>query len=214
MVALSQIKMRRLEACAIVALAATSVLLHGLYPTLGLGGWSWGPRHLLPILPGLVALTGVLRNGWRKVLIVSAVLGFLLTAPNLVSFYTRYFAEANEQHVTNEDMMWRPSRSPLLNQWPAAYRQIQDALRTDVSQMVAQRTDVPANKISTSRALRIVAVWWWLLPVLHVSRVWGVLLSIILALSGIWLLLRAKAPIGSSAGEPRPAVQVVERRPG
>ncbi|HEX4643734.1 MAG TPA: hypothetical protein VH161_09705 [Candidatus Acidoferrales bacterium] len=48
MVALSQIKMRRLEAWTIVALAATSVLLHGLYPTLGLGGWSWGPRHLLP----------------------------------------------------------------------------------------------------------------------------------------------------------------------
>ena len=55
---------------------------------LGLGGWSWGPRHLLPILPGLVALTGVLSNGWRKVLVLSAILGFLLTAPNLVSFYS------------------------------------------------------------------------------------------------------------------------------
>jgi len=192
LVALWQIKTRRFEAWTIVALAATSVLLHSFYPTLGLGGWSWGPRHLLPILPGLVALTGVLSNAWRKVLVLSAILGFVLTAPNLVSFYTRYYAEANEQGVTNEDLMWRPSRSPLLHQWPAAYRQIQDARHSDVSQLIAQRTDVPASKISDSRALRIVAVWWWVLPVVHIPRLWGVLVSAVLVLSGIWLLSLAR----------------------
>ena len=135
-----------------------------------------------------MALTGVLTNAWRKALVLSAILGFVLTAPNLVSFYTRYYAEANEQGVTNEDLMWRPSRSPLLHQWPAAYRQIQDARHTDVSQLIAQRTEVPASKISDSRALRIVAVWWWVLPVVHIPRLWGVLVSAVLVLSGIWLL--------------------------
>ncbi len=192
LVALAQIKTRRLEAWTIVALAGSFVLLHSFYPRLGLGGWSWGPRHLLPILPGLVALTGVLSNAWRKVLVLSAILGFVLTAPNLVSFYTRYFAEANEQGVTNEELMWRPSRSPLLHQWPAAYRQIQDARHTDVSQLFAQRTDVPASKISDSRALRIVAVWWWVLPVVHISRIWGALVSAVFMLYGIWLLTLAR----------------------
>lgn len=212
-VALAKIKTRWLEAWTIASLAAASVLLHGLYPTLGLGGWSWGPRHLLPVLPGLVALTGVLTNGWRKALAVSAILGFLLTAPNLVSFYTRYFAEANEQHVTDEDMMWRTSRSPLLHQWAAAFRQIEDARQSDVTQMVAQRTAVPASKISNSRALRIVADWWWLLPVVHVSRVWGALLAALMALSGMYLLIQAKGLSCSQSRteEPAPAVQVVER---
>lgn len=195
MVAFSQIKKWRLEAWTIVTLAATSVLLHSFYPSLGLGGWSWGPRHLLPILPGLVALTGVLRNGWRKALVLSAILGFLLTAPNLVSFYARYYAEANEQGVSNSDLMWRPSRSPLLHQWPAAYRQIQDARHSDVRQLLADRTDAPARTISTSRSLRVVGIWWWVLPVLHIPRIWGILTSSLLAVSGIWLLVLARCRI-------------------
>jgi hypothetical protein len=187
-VAIFQIKARRLEAWTIVALATTSLILHSLWLSWE-GGWSWGPRLLLPVLPGLVALTGVLTDGWRKALALSAILGFLLTAPNLVSFYTRYYAEANEQGVSYTDLMWRPSRSPLLHEWPAAYRQIQDARHSDVRQLLAQRAEVPATYISGSRALRIVAVWWWLLPVVHISRLWGALVSALLTLSGIWLLV-------------------------
>ncbi len=188
---LSQIEMRRLEAWTIAALLAASLLLHSLWASWN-GGWSWGPRLLLPILPGLVALTGVLRNGWRKLLVLSGILGFLLTAPNLVSFYTRYLSEANEQRVSEADLMWQPGRSPLLHAWPAAYRQIEDARHSDVRGLFAQRAAVPASKISDSRALRIVAVWWWLLPVVHISRAWGMLVSTLLTLCGIWLILLAR----------------------
>jgi hypothetical protein len=190
-VAISRIKTRRMEAWTIVALAASSVVLHSFWPVWE-GGWSWGPRLLLPVLPGLVALTGVLTNGWRKILVLLAVLGFLVNAPNLISFFERYYAEANEQGISKADLLWRPSLSPLLHQWPAAYRQIQDARHVDVRQLFAQRTGVPAATISTSRALRIVAVWWWLLPMVGVPRLWGVLLSTVLALSGIWLLMLAR----------------------
>lgn len=196
-VGLSQIKTRRLEAWTIIAFAVFWLLLHSPFPTLGLGGWSWGPRHLLPILPGLLALTGVLSKGWRKALVLSAILGFLLSSPNLASYYARYYAEANERGISNSDLMWRPSQSPLLHQWPAAYRQIEDARHSDVRQMLAQRNAVPAARISTSRALRIVAVWWWLLPVVGVPRWYGVLLSILLIVSGIWLLASAR-PQGAS----------------
>ena len=192
-VALSQIRTRRLEAWTIVALAASALLLHSLWLVWN-GGWSWGPRLLLPVLPGLVALTGVLTNRGRKVLVLFATLGFVLTAPNLVSFYARYYEEASEQQVTEADLMWQPGRSPLLHAWPAAYRQIQDARHSDVRQLFARRNEVAAGKsISNSRALRIVAVWWWVLPVVHFPRVWGVVVSALLTLSGIWLLVLARS---------------------
>jgi hypothetical protein len=191
-VALTRIKTRRPELWTIIALAVSCVLLHSFWVSWN-GGWSWGPRLLLPVLPGLVALTGVLSDGWRKLLILSAVLGFLLTAPNLVSFYTRYYSEVNEGGISGADLMWHPSRSILLHAWPAAYRQIQDARQSDVRQLLAQRTENPASSISTSRALRVVAVWWWVLPVVHVSRVWGILISTLLTVFGIWILVLARA---------------------
>jgi hypothetical protein len=190
-VALWQMKTRRLEALAIVGLATASLLLHSLWAAWS-GGWSWGPRLLLPILPGLVALTGLLSNGWRKVLVVCAVLGFLINAPNLVSFYARYFSEAKEQGISEADLLWSPNRSPLVHGWPAAFRQIQDARQSDVRQMLAQREEEPAKSISSSRALRIVAIWWWVLPAVHVSRMWGILISILLAAAGIWILARER----------------------
>jgi hypothetical protein len=193
-VAFGQIKIRRMEAWTIVALAASSVILHSLWWG-WTGGWSWGPRLLLPVLPGLVALTGVLRNRWQIVLAALAVLGFLLTVPNLISFYSRYYAEANEQGVPEADLLWLPTRSLLLNAWPAAYRQIQDARHSDVRQLLAERTDRPAATVSTSRSLRVVGIWWWVLPVLHIPRVWGILTSSLLAVSGIWLLLSARNKI-------------------
>lgn len=189
-VALSQIKTKRFEAWTITALAAASLLIHSLWASWS-AGWSWGPRLLLPVLPGLVALTGVLSTGWRKVLVLFTVLGFLLTAPNLVSFYSRYYSEANEQGTSHADLMWKPSRSILLHAWPAAYREIQDARQSDVRQLLAQRVENPASTISTSRALRVVAVWWWVLPVIHVSRVWGVLISTLLTVCGIWMIFLA-----------------------
>jgi hypothetical protein len=189
--ALFRLQNRRLEAWAIVALGAASMLLHSMWAAWN-GGWSWGPRLLLPILPGLVALTGTLNDRWRKLLVLSAVLGFLLTAPNLLSSYTRYLSEANEEGVSEAALMWRPSRSPLLHAWPAAYRQILDARHSDVRVLLAQSSGIPASKISDSRALRIVAVWWWLLPVVHISRVWGVLTSVFLVACGIWMILLAR----------------------
>ena len=162
MVALSQIKTRRLEAWTITALAAASVLLHSFYPRLGLGGWSWGPRHLLPILPGLLALTGVLSNAWRKVLVLSAILGFVLTVPNLVSFYTRYFAEANEQGITNEEIMWSPGRSPVIA--PVAGGVSPNTRRAPLGrEPVACSTDwiFQLRKFPIPALWRTVAVWWW-----------------------------------------------------
>jgi len=198
-VALRKIRERRLEAWAIVALAFCWVLLHSFW--LGwFGGWSWGPRLLLPVLPGLVAVTGILRNGWRKTLAGLTVLGFVISAPNLVSYYQRYFAEAYQAAVPEWELRWLPSKSPLVNGWPAALREIDDARRSDVVKMLQERTETPASTVETSRALRVVAVWWWVLPVVHVSRLWGVGVSAVLATCGIWLLVKARSKEFASTG--------------
>ena len=199
-VALRQIKSRRLESWTIVALLGSSVLLHSFWRD-WMGGSSWGPRLLLPVLPGLVALTGVVSDYWRKVLAATVVVGFVLTAPNLFSTcYKRYFAEAGERGIADAELRWSPIRSPLVNAWPSAIRQVEDARKTDVRELLAERSAKPATTIATSRALRVVGIWWWVLPVVHVSRVWGVGVSAVLTTVGIWLLLIARQTKGKLRG--------------
>jgi hypothetical protein len=190
-VALWRMEIKRLEAYAIFGFAAAYLLLHCCWQVWW-GGWSWGPRLLLPILPGLIALTGLLNGKSRQAFVALGVLTFILTAPNLVTSYKRYYAEAYEDNVQDSEFYWSPSRSQLLHEWPAALRQIQDARQNDVRQIFAQRTDTSAVTIANSRALRIVSVWWWVLPVVHLSRVWGILVSVLVTVLGIVLLVRAK----------------------
>lgn len=190
-VAVWQMKTRRLEGFAILTFTAFFVLLHSFW-RVWTGGWSWGPRLMLPILPGLIALTGILNKKWRRPLVILALFTFLLTVPNLIASYQRYYAETTEGGISESNFLWQPRYSLLLNMWPATFRQIQDARQNDVTQLFAERTDTSASTIATSRALRIVAVWWWVLPVVHVSRIWGILISAVLTISGTVLLLRAR----------------------
>jgi hypothetical protein len=176
-------KSRRLEALTICILFVATLLLHSCWFFWN-AGWAWGPRYLLSVLPGTVALTGVLVGSWRRVLAVLAVAGFLVSAPTLISFYERYYAEATEQDVSLADLDWSPSRSPLLHAWPAAVREFRDAETYDVRELFRQR-GVPSPTIANSRALRVVAVWWWVLPIIGVPRLVGLILSLVLTTVGI-----------------------------
>jgi hypothetical protein len=162
------------------------------------GGWSWGPRFLLPGIPGLAALLGVLYNEWRRTLIALTVLGFLINAPTLFAFYERYYAEENEQGVSEHDTLWSFSRAPFLHVWPAAARQVEDARTFDVRGLMSQRGDSPASTISSSRALRVVAIWWWVLPIAHVPRIFGAMISLLLIVFGCIILYRALHQASSS----------------
>jgi hypothetical protein len=191
-VALWRMRSKRLEAYAIFAFAAAFFLLHCFWVAWS-GGNSWGPRLLLPILPGLIALTALLDGKPRQALVALAVLTFILTAPNLVTSYKRYYAEANEENVQSTELYWSLSRSLLLHEWPVALRQIQDARQNDVREIFGQHAQsASAITISNSLALRIVSVWWWALPVVHLSRIWGILFSALLTILGIALLVEAK----------------------
>ena len=166
--------------------------LHSLYQNWH-GGWSWGPRYLLPTLPGLMALMGLLEGRAAKVLLYLSLLGFLVNAPTLISFYERYYAEANEQRVTDSQLYWSPAHAPLLHAWGAAAREITDARNQDVREIFHQR-NAPSETIASSRALRVVALWWWVLPIIHFPRSVGFACSLAMVFCGCWVLIGARFP--------------------
>lgn len=178
-----------LEALAIVAMFLAYLLLNSY--DLWYGGWAWGPRYLLPAIPGLCALTGLLGGRLRRLLVYLSLIGFLINAPTLFAFYQRYYAEMEEQGVPlYPTVAWSPRLAPLLHGWPAAIHQVQDASRTDVKEIFTRRGS-PSHTIEDSRALRIVAVWWWVLPVAHVPRLAGLVVAILLVAFGCAVIVRA-----------------------
>jgi hypothetical protein len=183
-------KVRVLEALAIVAVFAAFLFLHSL-AWYWYAGWSWGPRYLLPGIPGLCALTGLLERNLRKGLIVLTLLGFLVNAPTLFCFFDRYYAELAERGIYADDSIaWSVRYAPFLHEWPAALRQVRDAKRSDVKEIFGQR-GAPSRTIEGSRALRIVAVWWWVLPVARIPRWIGAAISAFLIGLGWFCVWRA-----------------------
>ncbi|HBB35844.1 MAG TPA: hypothetical protein DC064_29725, partial [Cyanobacteria bacterium UBA9273] len=181
-------KSKPLEALAIVGIFAGYWVLHSFWE---FGGWSWGPRFLVPALPGLMALTALIDRKWWKGLIGLTVLGFLANAPSLVSYYQRYYAEASDgKYLTKALNLWAaPTDTPLFNAWGAAYRQIQDALANNVKDIIKQSGAAPGpGKLATAELLRIVAVWWWLLPAAGIPLWVGVVLAALLVGGGVWVL--------------------------
>jgi len=183
-------KTKFLEALLIAALFAGFLGLHSLYENWH-AGWSWGPRYLLPSLPGLSSLNGLLGGKAARALVYLSILGFLVNAPTLVSFYERYYGEANEQGVSDAELYWSPAHAPLLHGWSAAAREIADARHQDVRDLFRQRGN-PSATIASSRALRVVALWWWVLPIVGIPRSLGAACSLGMVILGTWLLLSAR----------------------
>lgn len=186
------VKVRALDAFLMVSIFGAFLLLHSAVPYWE-GGWSWGPRYLLPTLPAIMALTGLLEGKAAKILLVLGLAGFLLNAPTLASYYERYYAEEGERGIPHGAMLWSPAHAPLLHAWGAASRVVADARGNDVREMFRQ-AGTPATKIASSRALRVVAVWWWVLPVVHIPRWIGALVSLMTVLCGAWGIFRVKLP--------------------
>lgn len=181
------------EALTIVTIFVVFLLLHSLYKNWS-AGWGWGPRYLVPTLPGLCSLTGLLSKRATKVLVVLSLAGFLINAPTLFGFYERYFAELVERNISpSAEIAWSLPLAPCLHGWPAAIRQAKDASHHDVRELFAQRGE-PSQRIGDSRALRIIALWWWVLPVARIPRWIGFLVSAILVGAGFLILARSAPP--------------------
>ena len=185
------LKANRFAALTIVGVAIGYLLVYSPWTFWG-GGWSWGPRYLLPALAVLMAFSGILTNRLRQVLVLLTILGFLVNAPTMFSFYERYLAERNDQGLGIN--AWDIQSSPALHAWPAAFRETRDAMHTPVTSLTDRLQSGPSSHIAGSKALRVVALWWWLLPAAHISRWIGVLISALLTTLGIWLIVISTCP--------------------
>lgn len=185
-----QSKSKILEVLAIAGVFLGYLVLHSFWE---FGGWSWGPRFLVPTLPGLLALTGLLGKQWRKWLILLTVIGLIVNAPTLVSFYQRYYAEASDGGYLRRALtLWvSPFDSPLFQSWGAAYRQLQDAFASNASNILREAgAPPPGGEMAKAQLARIVAVWWWLLPAAGIPVWLAVALALILVGLGVWMLHR------------------------
>ncbi|HVA84537.1 MAG TPA: hypothetical protein VNF28_06515 [Candidatus Binataceae bacterium] len=186
---------RRWESALIVAAAGAYLAEHSVW-TFWTGGWSWGPRLLLPALPGLMALAGLVERRRRWLLVALSVAGFIINSPNLGCFYARYYQEAIAAKVSVRAQQWSVTAAPLFQIWGAAWRETIDAYRNadQVGVFVHQAGNAPlATSVESSRALRIVNLWWWMLPAVGIPRIAGAAVSLALLIAGLWLIARALA---------------------
>ncbi len=156
---------RRPEAALIALIFAAFMLVHAAWEFWG-GGRAWGPRFLLPTLPLLLASAAVINQRWRRLLAALAIAGFVINAPTLITFYERYELVARRQGFSARELLWSPAHAPFLHLWPAAYDQVQEAQQIDVRVLVRQ-AGTPEEQ---GQLLRVVALWWWMLPIVHIPR--------------------------------------------
>ena len=181
---------RKLEFVALFGIVASFWLLHSGWD---FNGWNWGPRFLIPILPALMVTEGLLGKRWRMPIVGLIVLGFLVNAPTLLTFYQRYFAEVADQDtllLMQTLSLWSdPSQAPIFNVWAAAGRQLADAFSTPVQEIINNvGAPPPPGEQSKAELLRIVAVWWWFLPAAGIPTWVGVAIALTLVSLGLWLL--------------------------
>lgn len=80
------------------------------------GGWSWGPRFLVPLIPLSCLPIGLLpaRSGWRVGLVLAVLLGVAVNALGVLTDPVAPYVTASEASVTEYGAIhWRPDASPL-----------------------------------------------------------------------------------------------------
>lgn len=125
------------EVLCILFILASYIVLFSLFGYWG-GGHSWGPRYLLPIMPGCTAAAALLLDRrtkhnefWKKVFIVLAAAGFVI---QLSAVSAKYFVnyenntvQANINEAYSEGkLFWPPGAPrfvPLKRQFAYAYKQ-------------------------------------------------------------------------------------------
>ncbi|MEM8780230.1 MAG: hypothetical protein AAGF26_15435 [Cyanobacteria bacterium P01_G01_bin.49] len=165
----------------------------GLHAFWAFRGWNWGPRFLVPVLPGLLALTALIPKKRWNLLIGLGLLGLFFNAPSLISYYQRYFAELESKNIRYLlevlDLWGNPLISPLFNGWSAAFNQLGDAFTYNVQDVLNNVGSPPkAGNLVSSDLLRIVAVWWWVLPAAGIPIWIGFLIALLMVILGIWIL--------------------------
>jgi 4-amino-4-deoxy-L-arabinose transferase-like glycosyltransferase len=90
------------------------------------GGWNWGPRYLLPLLPLLVLTAGHWVHAHpsrfrRSLLLAACALGLALNLPAVLVDHSRYLVAAGERDPDQylKQTLLQFDAAPLAQQWPA-----------------------------------------------------------------------------------------------
>lgn len=173
------------EALAIYSLSVLFVLLYGAWSL-----WhasTWGPRFLFPAILPLIALTSLFPH--RKLWFGLAFLGFVLQFPTWVATPERYSQLLAERHLSDRAIIWNPLLSPAVGMWPSGVAQFRDAASSDVHTLSVYRPR--SSTLADSRFFKIVPLWWWMLPLVDISRWLGLAVSLLVTCSGVLLLRRS-----------------------
>lgn len=211
----------------IASVVALAVLAHANTAIVWLGGWAWGPRFLIPIVPVLLLAAGTaLRDAGpavRRLAWLLGALGALIQIPAVVLDRGAAIAYLRDHHGAvsyrgaqyggciwrAEDLYkWHPVYTPLLGQWerlldPATYRDQRARLRAVAGGsgriLSAQRSFAEGRQAPAPQA------WWRMLrltgaplPPLLISA--AALLA--LALAALFGALRALGPPETSPERP------------
>jgi hypothetical protein len=187
--ALARSAWRQLELLALTLVPVAYLVLHATWVWWA-GGWSWGPRLLLSALPALLAMTALLTSrASRRRFAALAMIGFVVNAPMLISSFKRYHAETAAVNMPDSRFTWSLPDSPLVNAWGVAARQIEDAKSTDV-RLIVRNSGIRDRSAMSQNSLKVVTLWWWMLPAAGLPRWIGVIASLLLLIVGIWVMTR------------------------
>ncbi len=209
---------RRREAILFALIILAEVLFFAVYEY-WTGGWNWGPRYIMPVLPLLVLAAGewvhvhptLLR---KTVLVMLCLMGFLLNLPAVLVDHSRYlidFGERDPQHYLDRSIL-NLADSPLVQQWPAVvdvadlytHPATWQAVQVAVDQHLNDHSDDGTLELLSTHVLwfddffRLNAPDFWFvrLPFLGFSPLWVGLLTLTLLVfmlfSGwrLWQMLR------------------------
>lgn len=121
---LRMVRHRRAEALLFVLISVTLLVFHALYD-LWSGGWNWGPRFLLPLLPFWLLGVGDLLSSrqsrlTRAGVVVACGLGLAINLPAALVDHSRYliaYSEIDPDHYLERSLV-QFDRSPVVQQWP------------------------------------------------------------------------------------------------
>jgi hypothetical protein len=182
----------RVEVWLVIGVAAAYLLLYSAWRTWD-AGWSWGPRFLIAGLPGVMALTGLLIPRGRQWLIAFTIAGVVVATPTLVSIYQRVYVDSATAGVNDSVRDWSVQKAPITAAWSSAYKTICDSTlpQNDVSHLIREAGAGYHRTSDEMPSLRIVALWWWMLPAVHIPAWIGALVAFVMLTSGIVLIASA-----------------------
>jgi hypothetical protein len=103
----------------------------------------------------------------------------------LVAAPERLAAALRDAGYEQGDNAWNLN-APVFAMWGTAVRQVREATATDVQQFASFR---PASTdMAHARNFRIIPLWWWMLPMVGISRWFGVALAAMMVAVGAWFL--------------------------